>query len=141
MAITLKRAYDPPSSSDGARVLVDRLWPRGVSKDEAHIDRWFKELAPSNELRKWFHQRPSMWTAFRQRYLTELHDPASAAALEELSELAAKKRKVTLVFSSKNEEHNNAVILKELLEGMKKPPHKVKREPAAEQPAAAQARG
>lgn len=140
MAIALKRAYDKPSAADGTRVLVDRLWPRGISKEEARLDRWYKELAPSDELRKWFHQRPSMWMAFRQRYLEELHSPAAASALEELSELAVTKRKVTLVYSSRNEERNNAVVLKELLEGMKKPPHKVKREPAAQQAAQAQAR-
>lgn len=140
MSIALKRAYDNPSRSDGTRVLVDRLWPRGLSKEEAHLDRWLKDLAPSDELRRWFHQRPSMWMAFRQRYLAELHAPEAAAALEELSELASSKRKLTLVFSSKNEERNNAVVLKELLEGMKKPPHKVKREPAAQEAAQAQVR-
>lgn len=140
MAIALKRAYDKASPTDGTRVLVDRLWPRGISKEEAHLDRWFKELAPSDELRKWFHQRPSMWIAFRQRYLAELHAPAAASALEELSELAFSKRRLTLVYSSKNEDRNNAVVLKELLEGMKKPPHKVKREPVVQQAAQAQAR-
>lgn len=140
MAIALKRAYEPPAPSDGTRVLVDRLWPRGISKESAHIHHWLKDLAPSDGLRKWFHQRPSMWTAFRERYLSELGQPAAAIALEELSELTSKKRKVTLVFSSRNEERNNAVVLKELLEGMKKPPHKVKREPVTEQVAQAQAR-
>ncbi len=140
MAIALKRAYEEPSASDGIRVLVDRLWPRGISKEDAHIDRWLKDLAPSNALRKWFHERPSLWMACRQHYLEELGQPAAHAALDELSELAARKRKLTLVFASKNEDRNNATVLKELLEGMKKPPHKVKREPVAERAARAQAK-
>lgn len=131
MAVALKRAYDKPLPADGTRVLVDRLWPRGISKEDAHIHHWFRALAPSNELRKWFHQRPSMWRIFRERYLHELSNPSVEPELALLHELAAKKRKLTLVFSSRNEQYNNAVVLKELIEGMKKPPHKVKREPAA----------
>jgi uncharacterized protein YeaO (DUF488 family) len=131
MAIALKRAYAKPSPSDGTRVLVDRLWPRGVKKEAARVHHWFKDLAPSDELRHWFHARPSMWQPFRERYLQELAEPPAAVQLEELHELADTKRKLTLVFGSKDEQHNNAVVLKELLEGMKKPPHKVKREPAA----------
>jgi len=130
MAIALKRAYDKPSASDGTRVLVDRLWPRGIKKDDAKIKLWPKDVAPSNELRKWFHQRPSMWMQFRERYLKELARPEAAAALEQLSELNAAKKKLTLIFASKNEQYNNAVVLKELLEGTKKPPHKIRREPA-----------
>jgi len=122
------------------RILVDRLWPRGITKQDAQVDLWLKDLAPSNALRKWFHERPSMWLAFRQRYLAELKRQDAAEALDQLSSLAARKRKITLVFSSRNEEHNNAVVLKELLEGMKKPPHKVKREPVSEQAAQARAR-
>ncbi len=138
MAIALKRAYDRPSASDGPRILVDRLWPRGISKDEAKLRLWLKDLAPSDELRKWYHDRPSMWMQFRERYLKELAEPAAAKAFEQLAELSATRKKVTLVYASKNEEHNNAVVLKELLEGTKKPPHKVKREPAAAMPIAAQ---
>jgi len=140
MAIALKRAYEQASPADGTRVLVDRLWPRGVARAKAHIDCWFRALAPSDDLRKWFHERPSMWLAFRERYLQELRSPAAAPELEELHELAAKKRKLTLIFGSKDEQHNNAVVLKELIEGMKKPPHKVKREPAAAQAQTAQAK-
>jgi uncharacterized protein YeaO (DUF488 family) len=136
--IALKRAYEKPSASDGTRVLVDRLWPRGVSKDEARIKLWLKDIAPSNGLRKWFHERPSMWEQFRERYLEELGNPAAANALSELSELNATRKKLTLIFAAKDEQHNNAVVLKQLLEGMKKPPHKVKREPAAASPVAAQ---
>jgi len=123
MNVVLKRAYDKPSAADGVRVLVDRLWPRGVKKEAARIDSWLKDLAPTTELRRWFHARPSMWQAFRKRYLEELREPQASAALEQLYDLVASRRKVTLVFSAKNEERNNAVVLKELLEGMRKPPH------------------
>lgn len=123
MAVQIKRAYDKPSLSDGARVLVDRLWPRGVAKQAAKIDRWMKELAPSNELRQWFHSHPSQWLAFRERYLEELKRPEAALQLDDLYELAARRKAVTLVYSSRNLEHNNAVVLRDLLNGMRKPPH------------------
>jgi len=122
MDVALKRAYDKPSVSDGARVLVDRLWPRGVKKKEADIEIWLKDLAPSEQLRKWFHARQSQWLQFRKLYLQELGEPEAAAALEELYGIARKRKRVTLVFSSRNQEHNNAVVLKELLDGMRKPP-------------------
>ena len=123
MNVVLKRAYDKPSAADGARVLVDRLWPRGIKKDAARIDTWLRDLAPSDGLRKWYHARPSMWQAFRKRYLEELREPQPGAALEQLYDLVASRKKVTLVFASKNVERNNAAVLKELLEGMRKPPH------------------
>jgi uncharacterized protein YeaO (DUF488 family) len=123
MNVLLKRAYDRPSAADGSRVLVDRLWPRGIRKDDARLDAWLKDLAPSDALRKWYHARPSMWQAFRKRYLEELRQPAAGAALSELYDRVASRTKVTLVFASKNAERNNAVVLKELLEGMRKPPH------------------
>lgn len=123
MDVALKRAYDKPSAADGARVLVDRLWPRGIRKESARLDAWLKDLAPSDELRKWFHARPSMRQQFRKRYLEELREPQATSALEQLYELAGSRKKVTLVFASKNQEFNNAVVLKELLEGMRKPPH------------------
>jgi uncharacterized protein YeaO (DUF488 family) len=123
MSVGLKRAYDKPSAADGARVLVDRLWPRGISKDSARLTAWLKDLAPSDELRKWYHARPTMWMAFRKRYLEELRDPEAAAALAQLYDLVASGKQVTLVFATKNVERNNAVVLKELLEGMRKPPH------------------
>jgi len=122
MAVNLKRAYEKPSASDGARVLVDRLWPRGLTKEAAALDAWLKDLAPSDELRRWFHARPSLWPAFRKKYLAELSAPEASQALEELYELAGSHRQLTLVFSSRNQEHNNAVVLKQLLEGMRKPP-------------------
>ena len=122
MPILLKRAYEKPSPRDGTRVLVDRLWPRGVSKRAAALHAWLKDVAPSHVLRRWFHARPRHWQMFRKRYLLELSNPAAEQALEELYELAARRRPLTLVFSSRNPEHNNAAVLKQLLEGMRKPP-------------------
>ena len=134
MPIGLKRAYDKPSSSDGARILVDRLWPRGVSKQAARFDAWLRDLAPSDQLRRWFHARPAMWQHFRKKYLEELAEPAAAKALGDLYDLARKRKKLTLVFASKNQEYNNAVVLKELLDGMRKPPHSSGPEKAAARP-------
>jgi len=121
MPVALKRAYEKPSLSDGQRVLVDRLWPRGISKEKGRIDHWLKDLAPSDMLRKWFHANGN-WAAFKKRYFTELSTPEASAALEVLYRLLGEHPKVTLIYSSKDLEHNNAVALKELLEGMKKPP-------------------
>jgi uncharacterized protein YeaO (DUF488 family) len=120
--VTVKRVYEKPAHGDGYRVLVDRLWPRGVSHRQAELDAWLRELAPSNELRKWFHARPESWLSFRNRYLKELALPEASEALAKLYRLAGKRRKLTLLFASRNEQQNNAVILKDLLEGMRKPP-------------------
>lgn len=120
--IAVKRVYEEHARADGTRVLVDRLWPRGLTKERAAVDRWLRELAPSDALRKWFHARPGGWTAFRRRYLKELARPECAEALDELYRLANQRKRLTLLFASKNEEYNNAVVLKELLEGMRKPP-------------------
>jgi uncharacterized protein YeaO (DUF488 family) len=120
--VTVKRVYEEPARGDGTRVLVDRLWPRGLSKARAAVDRWLRDLAPSDALRKWFHARPEAWAVFRKRYLKELAQPGSAPALDELYRLANQRKKLTLLFASKNERRNNAVVLKDLLEGMRKPP-------------------
>lgn len=120
--VTVKRVYAQPMRSDGTRVLVDRLWPRGLSKERAAVDKWLRDLAPSDALRTWFHARPEAWLVFRKRYLKELAQPESAEALDELYRLANRRRKLTLLFASRNEVHNNAVVLKDLLEGMRKPP-------------------
>src|SRR5208283_3517338 len=120
--VTVKRVYEPPLRKDGTRVLVDRLWPRGLTKERAAVDVWLRELAPSNELRQWYHQRPEAWTMFRKRYLKELARPEAGAPLEELYRLAGKARQLTLLFASKNEVRNNAAVLRDLLEGMRKPP-------------------
>jgi uncharacterized protein YeaO (DUF488 family) len=113
--IKIKRIYDAPVPEDGRRVLVDRLWPRGVSKDEARIDEWLKEVAPSDELRKWFGHDPEKWEEFRQRYREELKD--HEGLLEQLRS-EARKGAVTLLFAAKDAEHNNAVVLKEVLKGV-----------------------
>ncbi|MGA8151590.1 MAG: DUF488 family protein [Terriglobales bacterium] len=120
--VLIKRVYDPPARSDGTRVLVDRLWPRGLSKERAAIDAWLRELAPSNDLRQWFHQRPAAWLTFRRRYLKELSQPEAAPALEELYRLAHRRKQLTLLYASRNEKYNNATVLKDLLNGMRKPP-------------------
>ena len=122
MTVAIKRVYEPAEPSDGVRVLVDRLWPRGLSKERAGIDEWVKEIAPSNELRHWYHARPDHWQDFRKKYLRELAQPDHLEGLQRLYELAHKKEHLTLLFASKNEALNNAVVLKELLEGLRKPP-------------------
>lgn len=120
MPVAVKRVYEKPVRGDGARVLVDRLWPRGVRKQAVHV--WLKDLAPSDELRRWFHARPQRWDLFRRRYLEELSRPQAAEALEELYRLTETRSKLTLLFASRDVEHNNAVVLKQLLDGMRKPP-------------------
>ncbi len=122
MAVLLKRVYEQPSARDGFRVLVDRLWPRGLSKEAAKVDLWLKALAPSDDLRKWYHARPTQWPAFREKYLNELSEGPALEALEELHKLVTKRKAVTLLFGSRNLDKNNATVLKELLEGMRKPP-------------------
>jgi uncharacterized protein YeaO (DUF488 family) len=121
MPVTVKRVYEKPSHADGERVLVDRLWPRGVSKDEAGVDHWLKDLAPSDALRKWYHSSDN-WLVFKKRYFKELCAPEASAALETLYSLLNQHAQVTLLYSSRNVERNNAVALKELIDGMKKPP-------------------
>lgn len=117
MTIHLKRAYDAPAPGDGMRILVDRLWPRGVAKAEAHIDLWLKEVAPSTALRKWFGHDPAKWDEFQERYRDELaHNPEPVAQLLAL----ARKGAITLVYGAKDMEHNDAVVLKSYLEHAKK---------------------
>ena len=112
--VRLKRAYDAPAAADGTRVLVDRLWPRGVKKDKAAIDLWAKELAPSTELRKWFGHDPERWTGFKRRYAAELREHA-----DELADLRrlARRGPVTLIYAARDQEHNEAVILRDMLTG------------------------
>lgn len=121
MPVKIKRAYDKPSLADGERVLVDRLWPRGIKKETARIDHWMKDLAPSNTLRKWYHSTDN-WLVFKKRYFRELCTPEATEELKKLYELMDNSNDVTLIYSSSNTERNNAVALKELLDGMKKPP-------------------
>ena len=123
MAVTLKRVYDKPSPQDGARVLVDRLWPRGLKKEQVALDAWLRDLAPSHDLRKWFHAHPQQWSKFREKYLKELASDAAQQALQQLYRLEKERpRRLTLLYASKNQEHNNAVVLKQLVEGDRKPP-------------------
>jgi len=112
--IRLKRAYSSAGSSDGTRILVDRLWPRGVRKSDAAIDLWAKDLAPSNALRRWFGHDPARWTEFRRRYSEEIHQRRER--LGELRALAQGGR-ITLVFAAHDEAHNDAVALREILLG------------------------
>jgi len=113
-AIRLKRAYEEPSPDDGTRILVERLWPRGLSKDEAAIDVWPKEVGPSTGLRKWYGHDPEKWEEFRRRYRSELDERAEA--IGELKRVI-RKGPVTFVFAARDMEHNSAVALKEYLEG------------------------
>ncbi len=110
--IQIKRIYDKPDNEDGKRILVDRLWPRGVNKERAKVDLWLKDIAPSNELRKWFSHDPVKWHEFRKRYREELK--GKRAHVKQLAE-ELKKGNITLLFSAKDTEHNNAAVLKELL--------------------------
>jgi uncharacterized protein YeaO (DUF488 family) len=129
--IAVKRAYDPPEASDGLCVLVDRLWPRGVTKAAAKIDRWMKDLAPSAALRKWFGHDPARWAEFRRRYAKELAGQADAVA--ELRKLA-RGATVTLVYGARDVEHNDAVALKELLERQTTPGRRRSKTPSRRRP-------
>ncbi|MHB8600801.1 MAG: DUF488 domain-containing protein [Ktedonobacteraceae bacterium] len=111
--IAIKRAYDEPAQDDGTRILVDRLWPRGLSKEQAHIDVWLKEIAPSDELRKWFGHEPEKFAEFRSRYKAELASGEAIDAIGRLYELA-RQGQVTLVYAAHDTEHNNAVVLRDL---------------------------
>lgn len=112
MFIRLKRAYDEPEESDGYRILVDRIWPRGVSKEELQLDEWMKEVAPSDELRKWFDHDPEKFDEFRKRYYQELDSNS-----ESVSQLAtmARDQDITLIYGAKDREYNQAIVLKEYL--------------------------
>ncbi len=114
MSIAIKRVYEDAAESDGARVLVDRLWPRGVSKEDAALDEWCKDVAPSDELRKWFGHDADKWSQFRKRFHAELDN--NEDAWKPLLELIRKHEKTTLLFAARDTEHNNAVVLKAYLE-------------------------
>jgi uncharacterized protein YeaO (DUF488 family) len=112
MDVRLKRAYEPATPSDGYRVLIDRIWPRGVTREAAQLDEWARELAPSTALRRWFGHEPSRFTGFRRRYTAELG--AQQAKLRELRR-RARKGSLTLVYAARDTEHNDAVVLAEIL--------------------------
>jgi uncharacterized protein YeaO (DUF488 family) len=112
--VRLKRAYEPPAADDGTRILVDRLWPRGVKKTDAAINEWMKEIAPTAALRKWFGHDTARWPEFRRRYKSEIREHPDE--LERLRALAQRGR-VTLVFAAHDEAHNNAVVIRDMLVG------------------------
>jgi len=113
VTLKIKRVYDAPSEEDGYRVLVDRVWPRGISKENVKVDVWLRDVAPSDALRKWFAHDPAKWEEFRSRYTRELN---SNKEFEKLLDLVRGKETVTLVYSARDTEHNQAVVLKQLLE-------------------------
>lgn len=113
MAIVLKRIYEESADADGFRVLVDRLWPRGVSKEKADLDLWLKEIAPSTELRKWFNHDPKRWVGFQRKYRAELSKNTDSVAV--LKGVLKGKKRVTLLYGAKDEEHNEAIVLKDFL--------------------------
>lgn len=112
MSISIKRAYESPDPVDGTRVLVDRLWPRGVAKEKAKIDLWLKDVAPSTALRKWFGHDPEKWSEFQRKYRDELQGNPALAQLREL----ARSGTLTLIYAAKDQDHNDAVVLRDLLQ-------------------------
>ncbi|MCI1925808.1 MAG: DUF488 family protein [[Lactobacillus] timonensis] len=116
MKLTVERIYTKPADLNGYRILVDRLWPRGISKINAHLDWWAKQVGPSNELRKWFGHDPAKFAEFKQRYLAELADNPAFAELKDKVSVILQKQNVILLYGAKDEQHNQAVILKELLD-------------------------
>lgn len=117
MGVKIKRIYEDASKDDGLRILVDRVWPRGVSKEKAKLDEWFKEVAPSNDLRKWFNHEDDKFDSFSDKYHQELQSGDQKAAYDELKSLQKKHKTITLLYGAKNEKHNQAVVLKNMLEG------------------------
>jgi uncharacterized protein YeaO (DUF488 family) len=115
LQIKTKRVYEEPAPDDGQRVLIDRLWPRGLKREDARLDEWLREIAPSDELRRWFGHDPERWEAFQARYRRELEDAARQAALAKLRE-RAKRGPLTLLFAAKDAEHCNAEVVREVLE-------------------------
>lgn len=112
--IKIKRIYEEQNKEDGFRILIDRIWPRGLSKDKAKIDLWLREIAPSNELRKWFSHDPKKWDDFKKRYRKELEDREEL--LHRIKQLEKDKGIITLLYSAKDERHNNAIALADILE-------------------------
>ena len=113
MDIKIKRVYDQPNDADGSRILVDRLWPRGLTKDNARVDVWLKEIAPSTELRKWFGHDPAKWNSFHKRYEREIRD--NDDLISTLKDIA-REGTITLLYGARDEKHNEALVLKEFLE-------------------------
>lgn len=116
MTVQLKRIYEADEKDDGKRILVDRVWPRGVSKEDANLDEWFKEIGPSKDLRQWFGHDPDKFVAFKEKYKKELQEGKQKADYDKLKEMEKESNTITLVFSAKDKEHNQAQVLKEMLE-------------------------
>lgn len=114
MTIRIKRAYDPPEAADGFRVLVDRLWPRGIKTEDAHVDLWMRDVSPSTELREWFGHDPERWDEFKERYERELKDHGEL--LDLLIDTEKHRKTVTLVYGARDTEHNQAVVLRSVLD-------------------------
>ena len=112
MTIRIKRVYEPYSVEDGYRILVDRLWPRGMKQEDARIDKWLKEIAPSTALRKWFNHEPEKWEQFRQKYHTELNQ---SAAFDELLSYLRENKIVTLLYAAREEKYNHAIVLQQFI--------------------------
>lgn len=112
MKIKIKRVYEPASDDDGMRILVDRIWPRGITKSRANLDSWMPDIAPSSDLRRWFNHDPEKWTQFTRRYANQLRD--NKAAVQALREKVA-RGPITLLYAAKDEQHNNAAALKQFL--------------------------
>jgi len=112
MSVMLKQAYDPPAKTDGVRILVDRLWPRGLAKVKAKIDLWLKDVAPSTELRRWFGHDPEKWPEFKKRYRAELKNNPALSELQALS----RQENITLIYAARDQLHNEAVVLKQILD-------------------------
>jgi uncharacterized protein YeaO (DUF488 family) len=123
--IKIKRAYQPAEEADGFRILVDRLWPRGISKEKAMIDLWFKDIAPSKDLRKWFSHDLGRWSEFKTRYLEELK--TKKTLIKHIKNLEKEKNTLTLIYAAKDEKHNNALVLKDKLGGVKSINHRISR--------------
>lgn len=112
--IAIKRIYEEPGDNDGYRVLVDRLWPRGVAKDQTQLDEWLKDISPSDDLRKWFNHDPKKWEAFARKYQTELKEKSQL--LEHLKSIEKEQGKISLLYAAKTTDYNNAIVLKRVLE-------------------------
>lgn len=117
MGVQIRRIYDDKKTTDGQRILVDRIWPRGVSKEDAALNEWFKDIGPSDELRKWFNHDDDKFKAFAKEYRKELQDGKQKASYDQLKEIQKQYKTITLLFGAKNEKYNQAVVLKEMLEG------------------------
>lgn len=116
MTVKIKRVYDKKSDEDGIRVLVDRVWPRGVSKEKASLDEWLKKIGPTKELRQWFNHDPEKYEAFKSAYKKELQDGEQKAEYDKLKAIQKENDRITLVYSAKDEEHNQAQVLKEMMD-------------------------